>query len=82
MPSIRQTAGMAAVICFFAMAIIGSLKGHSPATCCFRAVGGAVIAYVTISIAGRWVLAIVIDAIVSSKTRTSQSKEQERGGAD
>ena len=82
MPSIRKTAVMVAVICFFVMAVIGSVKGLSPPTCCYRAVIGALIGYVVTSLTGRVVLAIIIDAMVSSKFAAKRNREQERGGAD
>jgi len=69
----------AAVMCFFTMAIIGAIKGVSPATCGYRAVIGALIAYVVTSLAARAVLAVIIDAIVSSKFNMKQ-REDDRGG--
>ena len=83
MPSIiRKTAVMVAVICFFVMAVVGSVKGLSPPTCCYRAVIGALIGYVVTSLAGRVVLAIIIDAMVSSNLAAKRNREQERGGTD
>lgn len=52
---------------FFAMACIGWFNGSSPATGASRAFFGAVIAYITISMAGRAVGNIIIDAMVENK---------------
>lgn len=72
--SIRRIAITAAVICFFLMAVIGSVKGLTPATCCYRAIAGALISYAVISLAGRAVLAIIINAAVSSKLNTNTER--------
>jgi hypothetical protein len=67
-----------AVICFFAVAIIGLISGLSPFTCCKRALVGAAAAY----IAGTWAVkainAILINAMISS--RIKQQKEDENVG--
>ena len=67
-----------AVICFFAVAIIGLISGLSPFTCCKRALVGAAAAY----IAGAWAVkainAILINAMISS--RIKQQKEDENVG--
>lgn len=67
MAAIRRIAVSIAVACFFVMAVVGAIKGRSPATCCWRAVCGAVIAYLVVALAGRAVLAIVVEAMVSSR---------------
>ena len=70
MKTIRATAAKFAVIVFFIMAIVGSLCGSSPATCCNRAVIGAVAMYIVVSIAGKSVLNIIIDQIIDSSLNT------------
>ena len=67
MPIIRSSATTFAVMIFFIMSIIGWFCGLSPATCCSRAVGGAIITYIAITIAGKGVLAIIIKSIIESK---------------
>ena len=69
----RSIAINIAVICFFALSIIGWLSGLSTFVCCKRALIGAVITY----IAGGWAVkainAILIHAIIEN-----QMNQQER----
>lgn len=75
---VKSIAVSIAVICFFAVAVIGLISGLSPFTCCKRALVAAATAY----IAGAWALkainAILINAIISS--RMKQQKEQDNTG--
>jgi len=45
----RSVAINIAVLCFFALSIIGWMTGHSLFICCKRALIGAIITYVTVS---------------------------------
>jgi hypothetical protein len=56
-----------AVIIFFIMSFVGCLYGHAPATCCSRALAGSIITYVAVTIAGKGVMAIIINSIIESK---------------
>lgn len=56
-----------AVMAFFVMASVGIFCGLTPATCCWRAFSGAVFFYIAVTIAGKSVLAIIIDSIAQSK---------------
>ncbi len=67
MQIIRSSATTFAVMIFFIMSITGWFCGLSPATCCSRAVGGAIIIYIAITIAGKGVMAIIINSIVKNK---------------
>jgi hypothetical protein len=75
---VRSIAVSIAVICFFAIAVVGGISGLSPFTCCKRALIGAAAAY----IAGAWALkainAILMHAIITS--RMKQQKEKENAG--
>lgn len=75
---VKSIAVSIAVICFFAVAVIGLISGLSPFTCCKRALVAAAAAY----IAGAWALkainAILINAMISS--RMKQQKEQDNAG--
>ena len=75
--SIRSIAVISAVLIFFVMAFVGWFAGLSPAACCQRALTGAVIAYVIVSLAAKAVIAIVINAIVKSKV-DKMIKEENR----
>ncbi len=75
---VKSIAVSIAVICFFAVAVIGLISDLSPFTCCKRALVAAAAAY----IAGAWALkainAILINAMISS--RMKQQKEQDNAG--
>jgi hypothetical protein len=62
-----------AVVCFFAIAIIGWIGKISAMTCCKRAVIAAIVAYVVASLAVKAVNAILISAMVTKMV----TKEQE-----
>ena len=66
---IRPIAVSAAVLCFFAIGIVGSLGGLSPCTCCKRAVLGAVVIYVVAAAAVRAINAILTQAMIASQIR-------------
>jgi len=61
----RPIAISAAVLCFFAIGIVGSVGGVSPWTCCQRAVLGGAIAYVAAGAAVRAINAIVTQALIT-----------------
>ncbi len=69
----RPVAVSAAVLCFFVIAIIGSLGGLSPYPCCKRAMLGAVVAYLTTGALGQAVNAILTQAMITD--RISRNKE-------
>ena len=75
---VKSIAVSIAVICFFAVAVIGWFSGLSPFICCKRALVGAAAAY----IAGAWAVkainAILLNAMISS--RMKQQKEQDNAG--
>ncbi len=67
-----------AVLCFFAVSIVGVFYELSPFTCCERALIGAIIAYILASIAVKILNAVVTSAIIDSYT--NKQKENERAG--
>lgn len=66
---IRPIAVSTAVLCFFAIGIVGSLGGLSPYTCCKRAVLGAMILYVVTAGAVRAISAILTQAMIADRIR-------------
>jgi len=72
---VRSIAVSIAVICFFALSIIGGVCGLSPFVCCKRALIGAILAYMVGGWAVRAINAILIDAMIAS-----QMNQQEDSG--
>ncbi|MCL5282329.1 MAG: hypothetical protein M1376_20780 [Planctomycetes bacterium] len=70
---IRPIAVRCAVLCFFAIGIVGALGGLAPYTCCQRAVLGAAIAYVVAGLAARAVNAILTQAMIADRIRKGNS---------
>ena len=66
---IRPIAVSTAVLCFFALGIVGSLGGLSPYTCCRRAVLGAAIGYLVAAVAVRAINAILTQAMIADRIR-------------
>ncbi|MBE0534917.1 MAG: hypothetical protein IH624_04545 [Phycisphaerae bacterium] len=73
--TIRSVAVYFAVMIFFIMSLVGWFSGCSPATCCNRAFTGAVITYLAVSWAGRVVLKIMLDALISNRARKAAGKD-------
>lgn len=74
---IRTAAIRLAVLLFFVMAVAGWLWGCSPAVCATRALGGAVVMYAVVQIAGRIIVKILIDAVVDSQIQKQAKKDNE-----
>jgi len=72
---VRSIAVSAAVFCFFAIGIIGSIGDLSPYTCCKRALWGATVAYLAAGVAVKAINAILTQAIIAS-----QIKKREQPG--
>jgi hypothetical protein len=64
---ISSIAGIISIAACFFIAAVGVISGLDPATCCYRAVCGAVFVYVVSTIALRLMARIVITAMVDSK---------------
>ncbi len=67
MLQVRSIAISAAILCFFAVGIIGSLCGVSPCTCAKRALLGATAAYIAAGVAVRAINAILTQAMIESR---------------
>jgi len=74
---IRPMAVSCAVLCFFAIGIVGSLGGLSPYTCCKRAVLGATLTYLVAGVAVRAVSAILTQAMIADRIRKGNSGDNE-----
>ncbi|HIJ67090.1 MAG TPA: hypothetical protein HPP87_10675 [Planctomycetes bacterium] len=73
----RSVAITFAVSAFFVMAIVGWCSGLSPATCCSRAVTGAIITYIALSWAAKGVMSIIINEIVQSRINKTNQKDKQ-----
>lgn len=63
----RSIAISIAVICFFGLSFIGWISGLSPFTCCKRALVGAVVSYIAVSLAVKVINAILTNAMIMSR---------------
>ncbi len=70
---VRAIATNIAVVCFFAIGIIGWISGLSPFICCKRALIATVVTYVIATCAVRAINAILLNAMIESKM--NQRKE-------
>ena len=70
---VRSIAVSVAVICFFGLSLIGWVSGLSPFTCCKRALAGAVLAFIAVTLAVKAINAILIDAMI--KRHMNKQKE-------
>jgi len=77
MLQVRPMAVSGAVLCFFAIGIVGSLGGLSPYPCCKRALLGAAIAYLVAGAAVRAVNAILTQAMIADRIRKGNSGDNE-----
>ena len=65
----RPIAVSAAVVCFFALSVVGALGGLTPYTCCKRAVLGAAVACLTVAVAVRAVNAVLTQALIAAQSQ-------------
>lgn len=65
--NVRSIAVSIAVICFFAMSLIGWGSGLAPFVCCKRALIGAALAYVGGGWAVRAINTILVNAMLASR---------------
>jgi hypothetical protein len=84
---VKSIAVSIAVICFFALSIIGGFCGLSPFVCCKRALIGAMLAYIAGGLAVRAINAILIDAIIANQMNQQEDsrmklKGKSSGGTD
>ena len=78
----RSIAVSIAVICFFGLSFIGWISGLSPFTCCKRALVGAVVSYIAVSLAVKVINAILTNAMIMSRMshgdRQAGSQEKDK----
>jgi len=78
----RSIAVSIAVICFFGLSFIGWISGLSPFTCCKRALVGAVVSYIAVSLAVKVINAILTNAMIMSRMshgdRQAASQEKDK----
>ena len=67
--NVRSIAVSIAVFCFFAVGLIGWCTGLMPLTCCKRALAGAAVVYISVTLVVRAVNAILTDAMIESQLR-------------
>lgn len=77
--NVKSISVSGAVICFFAIAVIGGISGFSTFTCCKRALMAAMIAYIVTTVAVKAINAILIDAIIKSQIDRAEEKAGDSG---
>jgi hypothetical protein len=77
---VRSIAVSIAVICFFAVSLIGWISGLTPFICCKRALIGAIVAYAAAALAAKAINAILVNAMIRSQM--NQRKEETGGSGD
>ena len=73
--TVKRTATIAAVMSFFVLALVGWFSDVPTFTCGVRALIGAAVVYVVVTIASRILIRITVDTIISSATRASRTEE-------
>ncbi len=74
---VRSVAVSGAVVCFFAIGIIGSVSGLTPGACCKRALLAAAVAYIVTRTAAQAINAIVMQAVVDHRMKKERSGDGE-----
>ena len=74
---VRSIAVSGAVVCFFAIGIIGSVSGLTPGACCKRALLAAAVAYIVTRTAAQAVNAIVMQAVIDHQMKKERNGEGE-----
>lgn len=69
----RRSAATAAILGCLVLAIIAIANGVPALDCALRAIGGAVAIYFVVSIAGRMLMSIFVDAIVNHAIETRKA---------
>ena len=74
---IKKAATYTAVFVLFVLAIVSWVYGCSPGVCVSRALMGAAAMYLIVSLAGRLVVHILLEAIVDSRMAKKKSEHRE-----
>lgn len=72
----KQFTVTAAIIAFFALALIGWASGLSMFQCGIRAVAGSVVIYLLATLAIRMVISVMVDTIVAEKSQQREAEEE------
>lgn len=78
----RRTAVSAAVAAFIVLAIVGTVSGVPPFVCSMRALVGAGVTYVLVTVAGRVAISILVGVILGGRPRDGQLKDKAGEHAD
>ncbi|MHC4187196.1 MAG: hypothetical protein ACYST2_03890 [Planctomycetota bacterium] len=73
--NVRSTAISLSILTFFALSIVSWSCGLPPFTCCKRALGGALCAYIVAHIGAKVINAILINAMITSKEEEEKTNE-------
>ena len=76
--ALKRIAGISAVVAFFVAVILGVLLDHPLLVCSLRALGAGAVMYVVVLVAGRVIVRIVVEEMVTSQLRS----ERRTGGDD
>lgn len=76
----RRLATLVAVMGAFAMAIVGWFSEQSTFTCAWRALVGAAVLFVVVSVAGRIALSIMVDAVLKARPQPGGGKADRASG--
>ena len=71
----KSIAGYFAVMIFFVMSIVGWFCGHSPATCCSRALTGAIVTYFAVSFAAKTITKVIVKHVIDTKVQKIGAKK-------
>ena len=77
----KQLAIKTAVVSFFVLAAIGWLSGLSNFDCSLRALTGAIAVYVVMIVAGRLLVGVMVQTIVSNSGK-DEAKDKTGGSAN
>ncbi|HUW17785.1 MAG TPA: hypothetical protein VMW16_00615 [Sedimentisphaerales bacterium] len=77
---VRPIAISMSVLFFFGISFIGWISGLSPFVCCKRALAGAVLAYITGTLAVKAINAVLMSALITK--RINEDKEEDSGIRD
>ncbi len=78
----RRTATSAAVFALIVLAVVGTLSDVPPFVCSMRAMAGAGIVYLLVTVAGRVAISILASVIRAGPPPRAQVKDQTSGHTD
>lgn len=73
----KKLAGVAAIMTFFATVFVGVTVENPVFTCALRAIIAAGVMYAIVLIAGRLILRIIVEEIISSRIRRRRSSDSD-----